>query len=165
MSKVILMLALLFLCSCQDSFNFDENCIDCGGTPIKPKPDPIPTPPSPPTEDRYTLGYQTGINDATTLFNATFYPVPCTLGGDGEDWEFDDAYEQFYTQINYTSTPTCLATTSSQKNAFNDFIIQYRLNLQNKIDQGQDVNFNTGLLNGFNYKILEYSVNFGISIP
>ncbi len=169
MRKIILSLVVLFFVSCEDSFNFDgDTCIDCGteiplpptkggGTP--------PPPPPPPPQSRYDLGYSTGISDAIMLFNSTFMEVPCTVGAPGEDWEFDDDYEQYYSQITYSTSRKCYATTNSQKQAFNDFIVQYRANLQAKINAGNDVSFNQGLLDGFNYKLLEYSVNFGINMP
>jgi hypothetical protein len=169
MRKIILLLAVMFCISCEDNFNFgDGTCIDCGSEiplpPTKGGGNP-PPPPLPPPQNRYDLGYNTGISDAVMLFNSTFTEVPCTLGPPAEDWEFDDEYEQYYSQIDNSTTRKCFVTTSSQKQAFNNFIIQYRANLQAKIDAGLDVNFNQGLLNGFNYKLLEYSVSYGINMP
>src|SRR5690606_29615997 len=122
----------------------------------KPKKPKVPNPDPEPTLSRYELGRKTGINDATMIFESTYLEIQCEVGPEDED-EGDEELSP------PSQSCPCFITSDSQKTAFYEFIVNYRIALQNKIDNGEDVEFNQGLLDGFNYRIIEIKINKCIS--
>lgn len=188
-------LLLLFFCSilivsCEEdsilNTGFDDPnipiCIDCGGgTPTTPSTGgggtETPNPP-PPTVSRYELGKITGKEDADDIFHSYHQmhnknSLQCggTYSDDPEKWvpnypTYNECKASTFCNLDYTKLKVCY--TELYRNASDDFrdhLINYRNNIQEKIDINQDAQFNSGLLYGLNYQMLKYSVNYGIPMP
>lgn len=151
---------MIFLSSCNLTPSINEiprnPCEECV-TPTSPNNPPFVPPTIPTRSPRNQLGYNTGIQDAKNLFNGTYIEVPCDIGSDLPTKGFTSP-----TIVNGISK--CFMTTLANLSGFNSFIIGYRENLTQKINQGIDVEFNSGLLEGFNYQLMVFRLNYGISI-
>ncbi len=154
-SSLVLVFFVTSLVGCEPNPSLNEfpqnPCEECNRPPTKP-PTPTPIP-----KTRYEIGYSTGISDANNLFNSTYSEAPCNIGTPIEIKKSNTSAVTIINGIN-----KCFITTLTQKASFYEFIVDYRIALQQKLDQNNDVDFNRGLLNGFNYQISKIAVNYGI---
>lgn len=180
--------------ACDDPLGFGDDCFDCGDFPPVldcggvPCPDDPPPPPPPAPVSRYELGEDAGEDDADYLFHGAFTFGYCegapgffdnTIKGLDKDDGFsefpkpgkgyptyDQCQEDIRCRIDYTKIAVCYVNKyNGSRTQFNQDVIDYRQLTQNKINNGLDVDFNRGLLDGFNKRLLKYSLNYGIGMP
>jgi hypothetical protein len=110
---------------------------------------------------RYILGRSTGTTDAITFFYDITILTTCPFGGINPGGAGDSTIVK--NPITGVASK-CRSINTGQYQQFFDFIAGYRQLTQQKIDNGYDVDFNQGLLDGFNLKITQLAFSMGLDV-